>query len=88
MNMCIYYICFSGKEKISDYCQKHDLVDSVPDMFDAYQYWLYDDNKKIVFCYVPKGGSTKWKYVFLLLNDKFLFNDNSQKRQTWKQLIG
>ena len=35
---------------------------------------MYDDNKKIVFCYVPKIGSTKWRYTFLLLNGKISFN--------------
>ena len=36
---------------------------------------LYDDNKKIVFCYVPKVGCSKWKYTFLLLNGIVSFDD-------------
>ena len=38
-----------------------------------YEHLIYDDEKKIVFCYVPKVGCSKWKYTFLLLNGKVKF---------------
>lgn len=42
--------------------------------------FLYDDDKKIVFCYVPKAGCSKWKYMFLLLAGKqSLESDPSRK---------
>ena len=50
------------------YCQKHGLEHFISDDSHEYQHLLYDDSKKIVFCYVPKVGCSKWKYTFLLLN--------------------
>ena len=50
------------------YCQKHGLEHFISDDSHEYQHLLYDDKKKIVFCYVPKVGCSKWKYTFLLLN--------------------
>ena len=55
------------------------MVDSVPNTIDGYRFWLYDDKKKVVFCYIPKIGSSKWKYIFLLLNGKISFNDELPK---------
>lgn len=32
-----------------------------------YQHLLYDDAKKIIFCYVPKAGCSNWKRMFAVL---------------------
>lgn len=47
---------------------KHGLERFISDDLHEYQHLLYDDSKKIIFCYVPKVGCSKWKYTFLLLN--------------------
>ena len=36
---------------------------------------MYDDKEKVVFCYVPKVGCSKWKYTFLLLNGIVSFDE-------------
>jgi len=46
---------------------------------------LYDDNKKIVFCYVPKVGCSKWKYTFLLLNGIISFTNKRLPESTLKK---
>ena len=62
--MCIFQW---QRKQINNYCQKYDSAD-LRQFF--YSFLLYDDNKKIVFCYVPKVGCSKWKYMFLLLTGR------------------
>jgi len=35
---------------------------------DLFHHLLYDDSKRIIFCYVPKAGCSNWKRMFAVLN--------------------
>ena len=35
---------------------------------ELYHHLLYDDSKRIIFCYVPKAGCSNWKRMFAVLN--------------------
>ena len=59
--MCIFQW---QRKQINNYCQNHDSAE-LHQFF--YSFLLHDDNKKIVFCYIPKVGCSKWKYMFPLL---------------------
>ena len=72
MLMCIFQW---QTKQINNYCQNHNPAQLYQNF---YAFLLYDDDKKIVFCYVPKVGCSKWKYMFLLLAGKqSLENDPS-----------
>ena len=74
MLMCIFQW---QTKQINNYCQNHNPAQLYQNF---YAFLLYDDDKKIVFCYVPKVGCSKWKYMFLLLAGKqSLENDPSRK---------
>ena len=42
---------------------------------------LYDDSKKIVFCYVPKAGCSNWKRMFAVLNGTEKANNNKRPNE-------
>lgn len=73
------------RKQINTYCQKHGLDHMVADDYHEYQHLLYDDNKKIIFCYVPKVGCSKWKYTFLLLNGIISFTEKRLPESILKQ---
>ena len=35
---------------------------------ELYHHLLYDDSKRIIFCYVPKSGCSNWKRMFAVLS--------------------
>ena len=39
---------------------------------------LYDDSKRIIFCYVPKSGCSNWKRMFAVLNGTVRPNDTER----------
>ena len=63
-------------KQIDNYCQKHKIAH----FRQLYSFLLYDDHKKIVFCYVPKVGCSKWKYTFLLLSGVVSFDDEPSRK--------
>lgn len=42
---------------------------------------LYDDSKRIIFCYVPKSGCSNWKRMFSVLNGTVQANDTERPRK-------
>lgn len=51
-------------------CDKHSsALPSDPEALSVlFSHLLYDDSKKIVFCYVPKNGCSNMKRLMLILN--------------------
>ena len=64
---------------MSKYCAKNGPQHLPPDKSIHYDHLLYDDKKKIVYCYVPKVGCSKWKYTFLLLYGRAPFADKAHR---------
>ena len=73
------------RKQIKQYCKKHNFGNSLPANSKQYVHLLYDDGKKIIYCFVPKVGCSKWKYTFLLLNGIFPLSTR-HKRLTETQL--
>lgn len=42
---------------------------------ELHHHLLYDDSKRIIFCYVPKSGCSNWKRMFAVLNGTVRAND-------------
>ena len=56
------------RKQIKQYCKEHNFQNSLPSDKKLYAHLLYDDRKKLIHCYVPKVGCSKWRYTFVLLN--------------------
>ena len=54
---------FCGQNKISKALPSHSF-----DMDVLFKHLLYDDSKRMVFCYVPKNGCSNMKRMMLILN--------------------
>ena len=55
------------------FCHQHGgvfshLPSNLEDLSTLFSHLLYDDSKKLVFCYVPKNGCSNVKRLFLILN--------------------
>jgi hypothetical protein len=57
----------SHQEAIAKFCSSHEEARQV-DMNQAYKHLMYDDKYKMLYCFVPKGGSTSVKPVFQYLH--------------------
>ncbi len=60
------------KEQILRFCRSHDVSPLLPvnpfELKEVLKHLLYDDSKKVVFCYVPKNGCSNMKRMLLVLN--------------------
>ena len=45
---------------------------------ELYHHLLYDDSKRIIFCYVPKSGCSNWKRMFAVLNGTVKADDTDR----------
>ena len=68
--------------KVNQFCKHFNYSTKLPEDRNRrdglYQHLLYDDSKKINFCYVPKAGCSNWKRMFAVL--KGTENANNTKR--------
>ena len=57
--------------KVNQFCEHFNYSTKLPEDRNRrdglYQHLLYDDSKKIIFCYVPKAGCSNWKRMFAVL---------------------
>ena len=57
--------------KVNQFCEHFNYSTKLPEDRNRrdglYQHLLYDDAKKIIFCYVPKAGCSNWKRMFAVL---------------------
>lgn len=57
---------------MAELCTKYNFSSELPDenytQTELYHHLLYDDSKRIIFCYVPKSGCSNWKRMFAVLN--------------------
>jgi hypothetical protein len=60
------------REQMKQYCSRYPQLKALPSSDHirdyTYKHLLYDDNKKIIFCYIPKVGCSNWKRMFVVLN--------------------
>ena len=61
LNVTLPYTQFQ-QAKMQQFCRKQD------DLNDLFQHLLYDDEKRLVYCYVPKAGSGNMKRMMIILN--------------------
>ncbi|XP_045125793.1 carbohydrate sulfotransferase 11-like isoform X3 [Portunus trituberculatus] len=47
----------------------------------AIRHMVYDDKRKVIYCFIPKVASTSWKRVFLLLTQEPKRNVSKMSRQ-------
>ena len=45
---------------------------------ELYHHLLYDDSKRIIFCYVPKSGCSNWKRMFAVLSGTVKADDTER----------
>ena len=59
-------------KKMDHFCKHFNYSSTLPEDRNRrgglYRHLLYDDSKKIIFCYVPKAGCSNWKRLFAVLN--------------------
>lgn len=60
-------------DQVDLFCRQHTHPSSTLPLEDAeldnlFQHLLYDDTRKMVFCYVPKNGCSNMKRLMLVLN--------------------
>ena len=48
---------------------------------ELHHHLLYDDSKRIIFCYVPKSGCSNWKRMFAVLNGTVKADDTNRPRK-------
>ena len=82
------YICFSCTQfqqtQVEQFCERENYLSILPsnpeDLSTLFTHLLYDDSKKIVFCYVPKNGCSNMKRLLLILNGVLAPESAQQKR--------
>ena len=56
----------------AQFCNCYNYSSELPQDDDSqknlFHHLLYDDSKKVIFCYAPKVGSSNWKRMFAVLN--------------------
>jgi len=67
---------------MADLCTKYNFSSELPkDKYtedELYHHLLYDDSKRIIFCYVPKSGCSNWKRMFAVLDGTVQANDTQR----------
>ena len=70
---------------MAQFCIQHNHSPELPQdnytQQELYHHLLYDDSKRIVFCYVPKSGCSNWKRMFAVLNGTVMANDTDRPRK-------
>ena len=71
LNVTLPYTQFQ-QAKMQQFCRKHNISNRLPytadNLNDLFQHLLYDDEKRLVYCYVPKAGSGNMKRMMIILN--------------------
>lgn len=83
MHMYTYIIQFQ-QNQVEQFCRRGNYLSILPsnpeDLSTLFTHLLYDDSKKIVFCYVPKNGCSNMKRLLLILNGILAPESAQQKR--------
>ena len=57
---------------MNEFCKHYNHSSEMPEdraeLNGLLHHLLYDDSKRIIFCYVPKAGCSNWKRMFAVLN--------------------
>lgn len=74
--------CQFQQHQMKKFCQvdKAHLPSSPESLTTLFTHLLYDDSKRIVFCYVPKNGCSNMKRVLLILNGILPPNSSQMSR--------
>ena len=69
---CCAYVKQFQQEQVNRFCHRHYMSSQLPsspeELSHLFSHLLYDDSKKVVFCYVPKNGCSNMKRLLLILN--------------------
>lgn len=72
------------QNQVEQFCRRGNYLSILPsnpeDLSTLFTHLLYDDSKKIVFCYVPKNGCSNMKRLLLILNGILAPESAQQKR--------
>ena len=71
--VCMLLVGFQYQRGETDrFCGSNKLSKALPSKMeqleDLFKHLLYDDSRRIVFCYVPKNGCSNLKRLMLVLN--------------------
>lgn len=68
---------------VDSFCSQIDYNEVITRK-DLFKHLLYDDNYKVIYCFIPKSGCTKMKTLFVLLQGIFSLEDFFNKTVTHK----
>ena len=70
---------------MAQFCIQNSHLAEIPEdnytRQELHHHLLYDDSKRIIFCYVPKSGCSNWKRMFAVLNGTVKADDTNRPRK-------